>query len=109
MGEAFFHFIDQAVAIAWKQCGKPQVVAEFAAALTDEIEHGEAFVLTGAAQSATELLEIHDVTLSRTEKEDAVDFRDIDALVEDIDDEEKVETAGGQISAECLAGDGIRF
>jgi hypothetical protein len=77
--------------------------------LANEIQHGQAFFLAGSAQAAAELLEIDDVAFGGAQKEHAVDLRDIDALVEDIDDEKDVEAAVGKVGAELAPGVGIGF
>jgi hypothetical protein len=77
--------------------------------LADEIEHGEALVIAGATKAAAELLEINDVALGRPKEKHAVDLRDIDTLVEDIDDEEDVESAVGEVGAVLATGVGVGF
>jgi hypothetical protein len=59
--------------------------------LTNKVEHGEALFILVKTQSAPKLLKKNGETLCRSKQNNRIKFRDIDALVVEIDDEDKVD------------------
>jgi hypothetical protein len=58
-----------------------------------EVHDVEMFLSDRDAKATSELLQEHDGRLSRTQHQDRVEGRDIDALVEEIDGEQDLEFA----------------
>jgi hypothetical protein len=69
------------------------VEAKLATRVPDEVQHGQARLLAMEPQPAAELLEEHGRALRRTQEEDSVDARDVDALVEEVHGEECLDRA----------------
>jgi hypothetical protein len=61
--------------------------------VADEVDDGQALFAVVAAQAAAELLEEDDGGLGGAEHDDAIERREVDAFVEDVDDAEGVELA----------------
>ena len=74
-----------------------QVEAELPVRLADEVEHGHAVLALVAPQAAAELLQEDEGALGRPQEQDRVDLREVDALVEQVDGEERPDLAGPQV------------
>jgi hypothetical protein len=70
-----------------------EVEAEAAVRVSDEVEHSEAVLLARPPKAATELLKKHRCALRRAKKENGIDFRYVDTLIEEVDGEETVHIA----------------
>jgi hypothetical protein len=73
----------------------------------NEIEHGEAGFALMEAQATAELLEEDGQALRGAQEEEGIHFRDIDALIEDIDYEEVVEFLSPETLEDDMAIPGI--
>ena len=61
--------------------------------LSDEVEDGQAVLAFGQSQAASELLQEDGQGLGRTQEENRIDLRDIDALIVEVDDEDEADPA----------------
>ena len=88
---------------AAEQRAVAQVEAELAAVRADEVEHGADGLVRRHAQAAAELLQEQGGALGRSEHEDDVDRRDVDALVEQVDREDDLDAARGEVAQRTAA------
>ena len=89
--------LDVAPAAAEQRAEAP-IEAELAAMVADEVEHGAERLSAGASQPAPELLQEEGRALGWTQQQQRVDVRDVDALVEQVDGEDDVDSSGIEIA-----------
>src|SRR3954451_3353447 len=80
-----------------------QVEAELPMRLADEIQYRHAIFSLVTPKSAPELLNKHERTLRRSQKEQRVDFREIDPLIEQVHGEERANAPRTQRRQSVLA------
>src|SRR3954471_15955291 len=68
-----------------------------------DIQHGQDVLVAGAAKPTPELLQEHGRALRGSEEEKRVHVRDVDALVEEIDDTQRAHLAAGEVSLRTIA------
>ena len=83
---------DAAVGIA-EQSGEFFFEPVVLVCLSDEVEDGQAVLAFGQSQAASELLQEDGQGLGRTQEENRIDLRDIDALIVEVDDEDEADPA----------------
>ena len=92
-GEVPLELLLQVVSAAAEQRPVPQVEAELASVQADEVEDGALRLADGSAQASAELLQEQGGALGRSQQQQRVDVRHVDALVEEIDGEQHRDVA----------------
>ena len=70
---------------------KPRGKAELPVLCTNEVEDGQAVFMVMQAEPAAKLLQVDGEAFCRPEEENRIDLRDVDALVVEVDDKNKVD------------------
>ena len=81
-----------------EECAEAQIKPEPSVRAANEVQHGQAGLGLGAPQTTTELLQKDESAFGRTQEENGVDLRHVDAFVEQIDAEHHVYFPVPQIS-----------
>ena len=79
----------QVLSAATEQCPVAEVESELAAMEADEVEDGAFRLAGGSAQASAELLKEQRRALGRAQQQQGVDVRHVDALVEEVDGEQR--------------------